>query len=71
MGIKVDSREKVDNGEVIKATAKGMNIEITLESLTSNATRMRSSVRHGVVFDAATAAEIILQTEKALPGTNS
>jgi hypothetical protein len=70
MGIKVQSKEKIDHGEVIRASATGRDIEVTLESLTPNTTRMRSIVRDGVLFDAATATEIVLQTEKVLPGAS-
>lgn len=66
MGIKVDSRDKSEAGEVIKATANGRNIEIELDALTPNTTRMRASVRNGLFMDAATGAEIIMQTERVL-----
>lgn len=66
MGIKVDSREKSEGGEIIKATANGREIEIELDALTPNTTRMRTSVRNGIFMDAATGAEIIIQTERAL-----
>jgi hypothetical protein len=66
MGIKVDSRDKSESGEVIKATANGRSIEIELDALTPNTTRMRTSVRNGLFMDAATGAEIIMQTERVL-----
>lgn len=66
MGIKVDKREKSGTGEVITATASDRKIEIELDALTSNTTRMRAVVREGVFMDAATGAEIILQTEQTL-----
>lgn len=71
MAIKVDGVEKTDNGEMIKAKAMDRNIEIELETLTPNTTRMRAVARKdgGILVDSATAVEIITQTEKALVGT--
>lgn len=66
MGIKVGKREKSGTGEIIMATANDRNIEIELDALTGNTTRMRAIVRQGVFMDAATGAEIILQTEQTL-----
>ena len=66
MGIKVDSRDKSKEGEVIKARAGGREIEIELDALTPNTTRMRTAVRNGLFMDAATSTEIILQTERVL-----
>ena len=66
MGIKVDSRDRSEEGEVIKATASGRKIEIELDALTPNTTRMRTAVRNGLFMDSATSTEIILQTERAL-----
>jgi uncharacterized protein DUF3568 len=68
MEIKVGSKEKTANGEVIKARASDRDIEIELEALSSNTTRMRTTARSGIFSDAATATEIIIQTEKALGG---
>lgn len=66
MGIKVASREKTKDGEVIKASANERQIEIELDAITQSTTRMRTSVRNGLFMDSATGTEIILQTEKAL-----
>lgn len=66
MGIKVASREKTKEGEVIKASASERQIEIELDAITPSTTRMRTSVRNGIFMDSATGTEIILQTEKAL-----
>ena len=66
MGIKVASREKTKEGEVIKASANERQIEIELDAITASTTRMRTSVRNGLFMDSATSTEIILQTEKAL-----
>jgi len=66
MGIKVDSREKSKHGEIVKATANDRAIELEFDALTSNTTRMRAAVRNGLFMDAATGAEIIIQTERTL-----
>lgn len=69
MGIKVASKEKIENGERLTARAADRDVEIELEAITPKTTRMRSTARTGLFRDAATATEIILQTEKALGGT--
>lgn len=66
MDIKIGGTEKIENGERIKARAADREIEIELEALSSRTTRMRSTARSGIFMDAATATEIILQTEKAM-----
>ena len=68
MAIKIGSIERTTNGKIIRAKASDRNIEIELESLTRNTTRMRSVARTngGVIVDSATGVEIIIQTEKAL-----
>lgn len=67
MGIKVGASEKAKEGETLRASAADREIEITLEPISANATRMRVVARNGGVFyDSATATEIILQTERAL-----
>lgn len=68
MAIKVEGIEKIENGEMIRAKAMDRNIEIELEALTPNTTRMRAVARRdgGVIMDSATAVEIITQTERAL-----
>jgi hypothetical protein len=68
MGIKVISREKKEGGEVIKASATERTIEIELDAITPNTTRMRAAVRNGILMDSATGTEIILQTERTLNG---
>jgi hypothetical protein len=70
MGIKLSGSDKGANGsEVLKATATDRDIEITLEPLSANSTRMKVVARNGRIFtDSATATEIILQTERQLTG---
>jgi len=70
MGLKLASTEKASGNEVLRATATDREIEITLESLSPNTTRMRVIARNGGIFyDSATATEIILQTERQLVKT--
>ena len=68
MGVEAEEVKRVDNGEVITAGLGGREIEVELESLSASATRMRVVARNGSFFsyDGATAAEIIVQTEKVL-----
>lgn len=69
MAIKPEKTEKTELGETLFARAGDRSIEVELEALTPNTTRIKAVVRRdgGVVVDAATAIEIINQTEKALP----
>src|SRR5262245_8617898 len=67
MGIRHVGTEKAGEGEVIKGTANGREIEIVLEALSPNATRMKVVARNGGIFyDSATATEIITQTGRVL-----
>ena len=68
MGIKPDGSEKIELGERLLAKAGDRNIEIELEALTTNTTRMRVVAKKdgGVVVDSSTAVEIITQTEKSI-----
>jgi Protein of unknown function (DUF3568) len=68
MAIKYEGTEKMENGELIKARAADRAIEIELEALTPNTTRMRTVARKdgGFLVDSATAYEIITQTEKVI-----
>jgi hypothetical protein len=67
MGIQAEEVKQVENGEVITARLGKREIEVELESLTAFTTRMRVVARDGGFFyDGATAAEIIVQTEKRL-----
>lgn len=69
MDIKVAASRKVEAGEVLEAKAKGRDIEIALEALSANTTRMRAVAKEGLLNDGATAVEIITQTERVLNGT--
>lgn len=67
MGIKLLSTEKEANTEILRAKTADRDIEIQLEPISSNTTRMRVTAKDGGVFyDSATATEIILQTERVL-----
>jgi hypothetical protein len=68
MGVQTVSPKKTDTGELIIARAGSREIEVELESLTPNTTRMRVVARESGSFfyDGSTAAEIIVQTEKQL-----
>lgn len=69
MGITLGAKEKIENGERFTARASDRDIEVELEAITPKTTRMRSTARTGLFRDAATATEIILQTERVLGGT--
>lgn len=69
MGIKVSGKEKIENGERFTARAADREIEVELEAITAKTTRMRCTARTGLFRDAATATEIILQTERVLGDT--
>jgi hypothetical protein len=72
MGIRIDSFETVERGELITGSAIRRTIEIELEPISSNATRMRVVTKNDGVFrDGATATEIVLQTEKKLGANDS
>jgi hypothetical protein len=67
MEIKVSKIEKISNGEALYANVADRKIEIELEALTPNTTRIKAVARKdGLLVDSATAVEIISQTEKAM-----
>lgn len=67
MEIKLISTEK-DNGiEILHAKASGRDVEIQLDPISNNTTRMRVTAKSdGLFYDSATATEIILQTERVI-----
>jgi hypothetical protein len=70
MEIKIVSTTKQDKTEILNATASGRTIQVQLEPLTSNTTRMRvTATNGGLIYDSATATEIILQTERMMEGS--
>ena len=66
MQVKVVKSERDGTTETILAKAGDRDIDIVLESLTPNTTRMKVTARQngGFLTDSATATEVILQTEK-------
>jgi hypothetical protein len=70
MQIKIVESKKDGNKEVIKARASDRDIELEIEALTPNTTRLSvTAVKDGLIRDSATATEIILQTERLVgPG---
>lgn len=67
MDMNVKENQPTDSGRQIVAQAGDRTIEIELDRLTTKTARMRVNVKQGWFFrDRATAAEIIVQTERAL-----
>jgi hypothetical protein len=66
MDFAIDGTKKIASGETIAARAPERDIEVQLEVISANTTRMRTSARNGLLMDAATANEIIAQTEKTI-----
>ena len=66
MQVKVVKSERDGSSETITAKAGDRDIEVVLEALTPNTTRMKVTARQngGLLTDGATATEVILQTEK-------
>lgn len=66
MQIQVVAAKRSGSTETIQARAANRDIEIELDALTANTTRMRVVARKdgGILRDEATAAEVVLQTEK-------
>lgn len=71
MQIKLVSSKRNGSTETIVAKAGDRDIEIELEALTPNTTRMLVTAKKdgGILRDGATATEIILQTEKIVGPT--
>jgi hypothetical protein len=71
MQIRVVNTKRNGTTEVITAKAGDRDIEIELEALTPNTTRMLVTAKKdsGILRDGATATEIILQTEKMVGQT--
>ena len=66
MQVKVVKTERDGSSETINAKAGDRDIDIVLEALTPNTTRMKVTARQngGLLTDGATATEVILQTER-------
>ena len=67
MGIKIESRSTNGDGErLVLGAANKREVEVRLEKLTKRTTQIRVIVSEGMLKDAATATEIVLQTERVL-----
>jgi hypothetical protein len=67
MGLSLDSTSSFDAGETIYARAPNRDIEIELETITKQLTRLRVTAKGGGIFyDNSTAVELVAQTEKQL-----
>ncbi|HSV71115.1 MAG TPA: hypothetical protein VLI72_13480 [Methylibium sp.] len=67
MGIVVESIDSTKDGELIKARSVDRRIEVEIEPMSRTTTYVQARAkRNFFVYDAATAKEIILQTELAL-----
>ena len=67
MGIAFESLDKFEYGELIYARAENRAIEIEIEPISPRATRMRIAAKNGgLLYDNATAREIVAQTERSL-----
>jgi hypothetical protein len=71
MGIRIEGSGTERGHEVVNATGNDRNIETVLEPISANSTRMRVVARSsgGILYDSATATEIIMQTERMLENT--
>ena len=67
MGIAFQSFDRFEHGELIYARAENRAIEIEIEPISPRATRVRIAAKNGgLLYDNATAREIIAQTERFL-----
>ena len=70
MGLAMDSISAMEGSEIIYARAPSREIELELEPITKQATRLRVTARGGSIFyDNATAVELVQQTGKILDAT--
>jgi hypothetical protein len=68
MAFNVNSTERTKAGEIFRGSANDRRIEVELEEVYPNTTRMRSVAKHqgSLLLDQATGFEIVVQTEKEL-----
>ena len=65
MGVTVEGIAKTESGELIKGNSADRSIEVELEAMSKSTTQMRASAKRNLfVHDAATAKEIVEQTER-------
>jgi hypothetical protein len=69
MGLALNGTESLEMSELIRARSANRNIEIELEPITEQLTRMTITARStSLLYDTATAVELVQQTEKMLDG---
>ena len=67
MGLALGETESLEASELIRAHSPNRNIEIELEPITKQLTRMSITARStSLLYDTATAQELVQQTEKML-----
>ncbi|HEX5125914.1 MAG TPA: DUF3568 family protein [Rhodocyclaceae bacterium] len=67
MTIRLDKTDEKTSGETLKAVVADLNIQVDIETLSTTMTRVSVVARKNLLqVDAATANEIIVQTERAL-----
>jgi hypothetical protein len=67
MGLALEGTESLEASELIRAHSPNRNIEIELEPITQQLTRMSITARStSLLYDTATAQELVQQTEKML-----
>ena len=67
MGLSLDSTSRYDGGETIYARAPNRDIELELEPITQQLTRIRVTAKGtGFLYDNSTAVELVAQTERQL-----
>jgi len=72
MGITHDGTAPYEYGEIISARTENRTIEIELEPISPKATRVRIAAKNGgMLYDNATASEIVAQTERVLSSAAS
>ena len=72
MGISLDGTGSYDSGELLYGRAENRDIEIEVEPITKQATRLRVTARGGsLLYDNATAVELVQQTGRILDEATS
>ena len=67
MGMKLDSANKGESVETLRASLADRSVEVEVEVLNESTTRITATAQRGLfVYDGATAREIIAQTELAM-----
>jgi hypothetical protein len=67
MGLEMDATMSLEGSEILYARSQNRQIEVELEPITKQATRIRVTARgSSLIYDNATAVEIVQQTGKVL-----